>query len=150
MLIELPARVKAGRSRKRLGLACVLMSAPVLFSAGARAGDVKAPFITGIWATEEGCGKLAKIDGGTPRSVETVPETLTADGYTTWEGGCTFSEIKEAAPGRKWSVKTSCVEGAEEWSGDETLELDATGKRLTVTVEDKTTVFVPCDSKKGN
>jgi hypothetical protein len=110
----------------------------------------KATFIAGTWATEEGCGKLAKIAAGTPRSVETVPETLTQDGYATWEGGCTFTDIQETAPGRKWSIKTACAEGADEWTGDETLEFDAAGKRLTVTVEDKTTVFVRCEAEKGN
>jgi hypothetical protein len=121
----------------------------VLLSAGAEAAEVKATFLTGTWATEEGCQKVAALEAGSVRSVTTVPETLTQDGYATWEGGCTFSEIRETEPGRKWSVKTACVDGAEEWSDEETMELDASGKKLTVKVEDKTTVFVRCDSEKG-
>jgi len=144
------ARRSAGGGRAQLGAACAFFLASAALTTGASGGELKASFIIGTWATEEGCQKLAKIAAGSVRSVTTVPETLTADGYDTWEGGCTFSEIKETAAGRKWSVKTACVESAEEWSDSETMELDETGKRLTVTVEDKVTVFVPCAAEKGN
>ncbi len=150
MHIDRGARRSAGRGWAPVCAACALGLASAASTRSASGAEVKAAFITGTWATEEGCQKLAKIASGTPKSVETMPETLTQDGYATWEGGCTFSEIKETVPGRTWSVKTACVDGAEEWSDDETIVLDETGKRLTVTVEDKTTVFVRCESGKGN
>jgi hypothetical protein len=146
MFIDGRARRSAGEGWMRF---CSSALALVLLSAGAQSAEVKATFITGTWATEEGCEKVAKLAAGSVRSVTTVPETLTQDGYETWEGGCTFSDIKETEPGRKWSAKTACVEGADEWTGDETMELDASGKKLTVTVEDKTTVFVRCEGEKG-
>jgi hypothetical protein len=111
--------------------------------------EVKAPFVDGVWATEEGCRKLAELAAGTPRSVETVPETLTADGYQTWEGGCTFTSIEETERGRTWTVQTSCAEGAEEWSDTERVELDAANGRLEVTVDGKATEFVRCEAEKG-
>lgn len=149
MTFSQSVRAGARRSQPWRGTFAALVPATTLFCTAAYAAEVKATFITGTWATEEGCEKVAKLAAGSVRSVTTVPETLTQDGYETWEGGCTFSEIKEPEPGRKWSVKTACVDGAEEWSDEETMELDASGKKLTVTVEDKTTVFVRCDSEKG-
>jgi hypothetical protein len=141
---------RAGRGWTPLRALCALILASAAATPSARGAEVKATFIAGTWATEDGCEKLVKIAAGTPRSVETVPETLSAAGYDTWEGGCTFSEVKETAPGQKWAVKTLCVDGPEEWSDVETMEFDAAGKRLTVTVEDKSTLFVRCDSEKGN
>lgn len=110
----------------------------------------KAAFVEGVWATEEGCAKLAALGTGTARSVETVPETLTADGYQTWEGGCTFTSIEETEKGRAWTVKTSCFESADEWTDTETFELDAASRRLRVTVEGEVTEFVRCETRKGN
>ena len=42
-----------------------------------------------------------------PKSVETTPEILTADGYKGWEGGCSFTSVKENGAG-KWTVETDC------------------------------------------
>ena len=78
-----------------------------------------------------------------------MPETLTADGYDDL-GGRLHLQRGQGDGAGKWTVKTACVDGAEEWTDDETMELDAAGKRLTVTVDDKTTVFVRCDAGKGN
>ncbi len=124
----------------------VLMLAALASSPSA--AEVKAPFVDGVWATEEGCRKLADLAAGTPRSVDTVPETLTADGYQTWEGGCTFASIEETEKGRAWTVKTSCADGPEEWSDTERLELDDANGRLKVTVDGKTTEFVRCEAEK--
>jgi hypothetical protein len=113
------------------------------------ADPVKAPsFLTGVWATEEGCKKQAAIDAGGPKGVETTPEVLTADGYKGWEGGCTFTSVKENGPG-KWTVGTDCHEAVEEWQDAESWELDSTGTRLKVTVDDQATEFVRCDAGKG-
>ncbi len=60
-------------------------------------------FLKGVWATADGCKMQAAIDAGGPKSVETTPEILTADGYKGWEGGCSFSSVKEDGAG-KWTV----------------------------------------------
>jgi hypothetical protein len=117
----------------------------------ARAAEtVKAPtFLAGVWATADGCKRQAAIDAGGPKSVETTPEILTSEGYKGWEGGCTFSSIKEDGAG-KWTVATQCTDAAEEWKDTEKWELDSAAGLLKVTVEDKTTEFVRCDAGKGN
>jgi hypothetical protein len=127
-------------------VACLLLT---VGAAGARAADtVQASFIEGVWATEDGCKKQVAIDAGGDRNVETVPETLTADGYKMWEGSCTFTSIAKTGNGT-WTVKTACGEEAEEWEATETWTLDPTGARLDVTVDGKTTQFVRCDGGKG-
>ena len=129
----------------------VLAVAAGLFAIEAFAADaVKGPpFLKGVWATADGCKMQAAIDAGGPKSVETTPEILTADGYKGWEGGCSFSSVKEDGAG-KWTVATDCTDAAEEWKDTEKWELDSAAGRLKVTVDDQTTEFVPCDAGKGN
>lgn len=96
-----------------------------------------------------GCEKLTKIADGGPRNVETTPETLTVDGFSSWETGCGFTSIKEVEKGRKWVAKMSCNDEA----GDESPETDTFEKQpdgsFKVTNEDKTTIWVRCDAAKG-
>ena len=106
--------------------------------------ETKATFITGTWATKDGCQKLVDIAAGGNRNVETVPEVLTADGFDGWEGSCTFKEIKEMSPGKVYDATLACGEGPEEWEENDTFVL--TGGTITVTVDDEATVFVRCDA----
>jgi hypothetical protein len=126
-----------------------MVAALALISAAHAAENVKAPFIAGVWATADGCKMQSAIDAGGPKSVETTPEILTADGYKGWEGGCSFSSLKDEGAG-KWTVETSCTDAAEEWKDTEKWELDSAAGRLKVTVNDQTTEFVRCDAGKGN
>lgn len=134
---------------QRARVAMIAAVSLVATAAATQAADaVKAPdFVKGIWATEDGCKKQAAIDAGGPKSVETTPETLTPDGYKGWEGGCTFTSVTENGPG-KWTVKTDCHEAVEEWQDTEQWELDSTGTRLIVMVEDQVTEFLRCDAGK--
>jgi hypothetical protein len=118
-------------------------------AAPASAGE-KADFIEGTYAMEGRCEALAAIKAGAPKNVSTVPETLSADGFDGWEGGCTFGSIKVLEAGKRWSSEMACAEGADEWVETDEFLLDSTSGKITVTVEGKTSVFVRCDDGKGN
>jgi hypothetical protein len=134
--------------RAMIATAATLASALVANAAALAADAAKAPaFLTGIWATDEGCKKQAAIDAGGPTGVETTPEVLTPDGYKGWEGGCTFTSVRENGPG-KWTVGTDCHEAVEDWQDVESWELDGAAGRLKVTVDDQLTEFVRCDAGK--
>lgn len=88
-----------------------LVTLLVLLPAGVSAKE-KASFIEGTFATDEGCKKLAAIDAGAPRTVESVPEVLVAEGFKSWEGACEFTKVFEHDPGRVWLGFMVCSEGA--------------------------------------
>lgn len=117
----------------------------LLAFAGPSLAGEKAGFIDGTYVMNGRCEAWRAIRDGGPMNVETVPETLTADGFRTWEGGCSFSSIKEIEPGRRWLARMSCTEAAEEWVEEDTFELDATTGKITVTVEGKASQFERCD-----
>lgn len=112
---------------------------------------VKAEFLgAGTYAMKNGgCEKLEKIAGGGPKNVGSTPETLTADGFATWETGCSFASIKELAKGQKWKARMACNDEAGEISYEtDIFEKKADGS-FKVTNEGKTTHFVLCDGAKG-
>lgn len=97
-----------------------------------------------VYATPAGCAKLAKLAAGAPRNLNSVPETLTAKGYETWEGGCTIDKITTTAAGKSWRVAVSCSEGADEGiKSTETWTRAADGSIL-VNAQGKKTRFVVC------
>lgn len=129
------------------------LCAAILFagsSALAAVAGERASFITGTFVIADGCAKLAKIAAGGDRNVETVPETLDADGFHGWEGGCTFKSIVEKEAGRIWEAQLMCTDAAEEWEETDTLTLDDTAGKITVVVDDKQTEFTRCDAAKGS
>lgn len=97
-----------------------------------------------------GCAKLKAIAAGGPKNVETTPETLTADGFESWEGGCSFVWIKEKQQGRRWVAEMACAEEAEESVEIDTFDLDPASGTIKVTNEGKTSAYVRCDEGKGN
>lgn len=121
----------------------------VLAAFPAFAGD-RASFIAGTYVMEGRCDKWRALEAGGPRNLETVPEMLTATGFASWEGGCSFESITEEKPGERWSARMACAEEAEEWSENDVFELDPRTGRLSVSVDGKTSVFVRCDEAKGN
>lgn len=127
-------------------LAMVLLLAD---SAAAAAKDKTASFINGTYAMEGRCEKWAAIQNGGPKSVETVPETLTAAGFESWEGGCEFLSIKEKVKGRKWTARMECWDAAEHTFETDTFELDPKSGNIKVTTDGKPSVFVRCDEGKG-
>ena len=123
-----------------------------IVSTAARADDaaVKGAFIgPGTYATAEGCKKLAAIEAGGDQNVGTVPETLTEDGFDSWEGSCAFVSVSVVETGKKWKAQMQCVEGAEEVEETDIFERMPDGT-LKVTQDDHVTVLQRCDAAKGN
>lgn len=126
-----------------LALVAALLGTP------ARA-DVKGTFVgPGVYAMPGRCEKLDAIAKGGPRNVETVPETLTMDGFEGWEGACSFRSITEIETGKKWKASMDCHEGAEAGPESDIFERMPDGS-LKVTVMGNDTIFVRCDKDKGN
>lgn len=112
------------------------------------AAEVKGTFLgDGTYATKEGCEKLKKIAAGGDKNVETTPETLNQDGFSTWEGGCSFKSISEKDKDRRWIAVMDCAEGDTEESETDTFEKMLDGA-IKVTVEGKSTTFYRCDASK--
>lgn len=118
-----------------------------LTSTGIARAAVKGTFVgPGTYATEEGCKKLAAIQAGGDKNVGTVPETLTEDGFMSWEGGCTFTSFTEKDKGRIWTANLKCFEGADESKESDVFErLD--DRRIKMTVMGNATVLQRCDAK---
>jgi hypothetical protein len=108
---------------------------------------VKGTFVgPGIYATEEGCKKLADIEAGGDKNAGTVPETLTEDGFETWEGGCTFTSFTEKEKGRVWTANLKCFESADESQESDVFERLEDGK-IKMTVMGNATLLQRCDAK---
>lgn len=106
----------------------------------------KATFLgDGTYATAEGCAKLKALAAGTPRNLNTVPETLTASGYQGWEHSCSFTSIKPIRKDKTWRVGTQCMEGPQRWQAVEAFERQADGS-IKITSEKTTTTFVRCQT----
>ena len=117
-------------------------------NAPARAA-VKGTFIgPGIYATQDGCEKLKALAAGGDKNVGTVPETLTEDGFSSWEGTCTFKSFTEKEKGRMWSAAMDCAEGATEGPESDVFERILDGS-IKVTVMNSATTLVRCDTDKG-
>lgn len=131
-------------------VASALTGALIILAATAPAetGNQTAGFISGTYVMEGRCEKLAKIEAGGPKNVETVPETLTNDGFQSWEGGCSFVSIEEKVKGRVWVARMSCAEEADESEETDTFELNSKDQSISVTVDGKTTKFIRCDADK--
>ena len=71
---------------RRLVVAALSVGACASAEAGASAYFLG----TSVYATDEGCVKLKALAAGEPKNVGTVPETLTSQGFKSWEGGCAF------------------------------------------------------------
>jgi hypothetical protein len=110
---------------------------------------VKGTFIgPGIYATTEGCQKLAELEAGGEKNVGTTPETLTEDGFSTWEGACTFVSFTEKDKGRSWTARMACAEESLEGTESDLFEKMDDGK-IKVTVMESSTVLQRCDAEKG-
>ena len=126
----------------------ILSAALVLFPLPAIAA-VKATFIgPGTYATAEGCAKLKALEAGGDKNVEMTPELLTEDGFTSWEGACTFVSITEKEKDRMWSASMDCAEGATEGPESDIFEKMPDGT-IKVTVMGSATTLLRCDADKG-
>ncbi len=116
----------------------------------ASADGKRADFISGVFAKEGLCGKVEAIEAGGPKNIDTVTETLTADGFRSWEGNCDFETITEKEKDRSYEAKMRCIEGPEEWTETNTFDLDPSGSAITVWIEGEKHQYVKCGSGKGN
>ncbi len=112
--------------------------------------NVRADFIAGVFAKEGLCKKVEAIEAGGPKNIDTVTETLTAEGFRSWEGNCNFETITEKEKGRSYEAKMKCIEGPEEWTETNTFDLDPSGNAITVWIEGEKHQYVKCGSGKGN
>jgi hypothetical protein len=115
------------------------------FPSFATAADPEAIFLgESVYTTAADCPKVRKLAAGGPRSLETVPTTLTAKGYTSFDGSCRFVNIDERYKGRIWTVSLTCGEGR----ADSVLRTEVwrrqTDGSLTVTVNKTSTTFIAC------
>ena len=128
--------------------------AAILIGATAPAlADVQATFLgTATYATKAGCGKLKRLAAGTPRGLNSVPDTVDAKGHSSWEGGCTIDKIAERVAGKTWVVNLTCSEGAiENAKSTETWTKAADGSLLVKAAGSTTRYFacaVPAAKKK--
>jgi hypothetical protein len=124
-------------------LVLLISSAPCAFAA-------EATFLgKATYATSQGCAQVAQLAAGRQRNLNSVPETLTAKGYLSWEGGCRFDKITPIVANRSWVVTTSCSEGAEEnVKSTETWTKAADGS-IMVNAGGKKTRFVACAAPKA-
>ncbi len=122
------------------------LAAAVFAVAPASADGQRATFIDGVYAMEGRCEKVAALAAGGPKNVETVPETLSSEGFRSWEGGCDFISITEKEKGRVYEAQMSCVEGPEEWTQTDTFTIDAATGAITVAVDGDEHRFVKCGS----
>jgi hypothetical protein len=124
----------------RFTLCAMVMLLPSVASA-----ETQARFLGGntYVASAKSCAMLKKLATGTPRNLGSVPQTLDAKGYHSWEGGCTIAKITPRLPGISWTVNLVCSEGATEnqkvtetWTRNRTNSLIVAfkGRRQTYTV----------------
>jgi hypothetical protein len=127
-----------------------LLTVSSLFCATpAGAADIQATFLgQTVYTTAASCPAYKKLVAGGPRSLNTVPETLSASGYASWEGGCRFTNIDERYKGRIWTVSMRCDEGAiENVARSEVWRRQADGS-LTVTLDKTSTTLIACAVEK--
>lgn len=138
-------------SHMRASLACLMSVGLALAptAASAKPKPVRATFLGNeVYTLAGGCEKLKALAAGTPRSLTTVPESLSASGFDGWEGGCAFRRITEVKKGALYKATLACGEAADEWTETDTFALSADRATVTVTVlgkSRKTSVFQRCD-----
>lgn len=130
---------------KRIGhLAIAIVS--VLAASPVSAEVKRADFIQGTFAKPGLCDKVAAVAAGGPKNLDTVTETLTPDGFRSWEGNCDFETITEKEKGRSYEAKMSCIEGAAQWTETNTFDIDPSGQTMTVWIEGEKHEYVKCGS----
>ena len=67
-----------------LSFVSILAGVLALSQPSAAENEVRADFISGVFAKEGLCKKVEAIEAGGPKNIDTVTETLTADGFRSW------------------------------------------------------------------
>ena len=116
------------------------------------AAQVKAPFLDGTYTmSTEACQKMQALANGGPKSISTVPWSVSRNGIDFWEGSCRFTAITEQRKGKQWRVLASCSEGPDT-SKEVYTYVRNNGGSFDVTLKgDKQAVrYTRCDAIKGN
>jgi hypothetical protein len=118
-----------------------------LISASAMAAE--ATFLGGAtYTTAKDCRKLKALAAGGPRNIQTAPETLTAKGYLSWEGGCTIDKITAGKASNTWTVNLRCHEGAEENQLRTEVWTRQSDGSLMSAFKDEKTKYIACNAGK--
>lgn len=114
-------------------------------TSGALSADVEAKFLgAATYSSAKGCSQLKALASGTPRNLNTVPETLTAKGYLGWEGGCAIERIQEQVKAKRWTVSLRCSEGAVENQRHQEIWERAPDGALLISFKKKRERYVAC------
>lgn len=129
----------------RVGGTGLFAAAIALVATGSSAlADVEAKFLgKSTYSTARGCQMLKALAAGATRNLNTVPQTLDATGYHSWEGGCEIERIAEQVKGKRWLVALHCHEGAASRRQHETWERAPDGA-LLVTLDKKKYRYTQC------
>ena len=116
----------------------------LISSAGMAVAESAAFLGDTIYSSRAGCEKLQKLAKGAPRNLTSVPDTVSASGHQSWEGGCSITKIGKKLIGGSWSVTLRCGDGAQEnVVRRETWKLQRDGS-LLVTSKLASDTFTPC------
>lgn len=124
--------------------ALLLAAAALLSSSVPSLADVEAKFLgKATYSSGSGCQMLKALAAGATRNISTVPQTLDARGYHSWEGACEIERIQQQVKGKRWLVALHCHEGPETQRQHETWELAPDGA-LLVTLKAKKFRYTKC------
>lgn len=128
----------------------LLVSVAVMTAIVPARADLTADFLgEGVFGLKSDCAKLAKLAAGGPRNIQTVPETLTRNGYRSWEGACSITRIAPHRSLARYTVELKCSEGAEE-NMKRTEVWTKRGDTLYVQFEGKTETYVKCETSRAH
>ncbi len=121
--------------------ACLAAAAPAV-------AKPKGAFIgPGTYSPADGCQKFAKLAAGILLpNIENYPEKLTADGFYSWEGGCTFLTVRKLRAS-VWVTRMFCAEGSVEERNTTTF-VKLKGDRWRVTGNGGGLTYKRCKSAK--
>lgn len=126
------------------GTGIVVMGLALVAASAIANADVEAKFLgKSTYSTARGCQMLKALAAGAPRNLNSVPQTLDARGYRSWEGGCEIERVQEQVTGKRWLVALRCHEGAESQRQHETWEKAPDGA-LLVTLNKKKYRYTQC------
>jgi hypothetical protein len=114
------------------------------------AADIEAAFLgQSVYTTAADCPTYKTLAAGGLRSPAAAPTTLTAKGYTSFQGACTFSNVDERYKDRIWTVTLVCsIDGA----GDSVRRSEVWRRQpdgsLSITVGKTSTTFVMCATER--
>ncbi len=127
----------------------LIASVVLMATFGPVPADEVADFLgNGVYALPSDCAKLAQLTAGGARNIQTVPETLTRNGYKSWEGGCAITRIAPHRSLSRYTVELKCSEGAEE-NVKRTEVWTTRGDTLLVQFDGKSETYQKCETPRS-